>query len=107
MSLFGDPEEYSDHYWNYKYPRQILGCEIVQTCAACPEQYEVFLGDQQIGYLRLRHGTFRADYPDCGGLTVYEIAALGDGVFEPLEREPHMLLAVRALLKRHKSVDSE
>lgn len=106
MSLFGDPEEY-DHYWNYKYPRQILGCEIVQTCAACPEQYEVFLGDQQIGYLRLRHGTFRADYPDCGGLTVYEIEALGDGVFEPLEREPHMLLAVRALLKQHKGLDTD
>ncbi len=105
MSLFGDPEEYSEHYWNYKYPREILGCEIVQTCAACPEQYEVFLEDQQIGYLRLRHGTFRADYPDCGGITVYETTTLGDGVFEPLEREPHMLLAVMALLKQHKGLD--
>lgn len=38
-----------------------------QTCYAYPEQYDVFLDGKQVGYLRLRHGYFRCDYPNCGG----------------------------------------
>ena len=104
MSMFGDPDE-SD-YWAYVWPQELLGCKIVQTCAACPEQYEVFLNDEQIGYLRLRHGTFRADYPDCGGDTVFTVETDGDGVFIDRERLPLMTQAVSALLQRHKSVDT-
>ena len=37
------------------------------TCFACPEQYDVYLEDEKVGYLRLRHGHFRCDVPDCGG----------------------------------------
>jgi hypothetical protein len=48
----------------------VNGCTLVLTCAACPEQYDVFFEDFQIGYLRLRHGSFRADYPECMGTTV-------------------------------------
>lgn len=27
-----------------------------QTCFACPEQYDVYQDDKQVGYVRLRHG---------------------------------------------------
>lgn len=41
------------------------------TCGACPEQYDVYKGDLQVGYVRLRWGGLRCDYPDVGGETVY------------------------------------
>lgn len=75
---------------------------LVMTCCACPEQYDVFLGDTQVGYLRLRHGEFRADYPDCGGETVYRASPKGDGRFEDDEREHFLQLALDALLLRHR-----
>ena len=87
-------------------PFELEGCEVVMTCAACPEQYEVFgPSGGQIGYLRLRHGHFRADYPDCGGDTVYE-ADLPDcaGCFSPEERKIHLPAAVKALVERHKNL---
>lgn len=74
---------------------------VVLTCGACPEQYDVFLGQLQIGYLRLRHGAFRADYPDCGGETVYEASPRGDGKFEDDERDHYLRFALKALLDRH------
>jgi len=85
-------------------PFEIDGARIVPTCWACPEQYDVSLEDIQIGYLRLRWGHFRADYPDCGGQTVYE-ADFDEpfkGSFTPEERVVHLPLAVAALKKRHK-----
>jgi hypothetical protein len=56
----------------------------------------------QIGYLRLRHGEFRADYPDCGGESVYFAEPKGDGSFEPDERDKYLGEAVEALLKAHR-----
>ena len=44
--------------------------ELIKTCHACPEQYDAFFQGKQIGYLRLRHGEFRVDYPDCGDETI-------------------------------------
>lgn len=75
--------------------------ELVQTCYACPEQYDVFLEGKQIGYLRLRHGYFRADYPDHTGETVYDANPIGDGIFEESEREGYLNMAKRALIKKH------
>lgn len=75
--------------------------ELVQTCGACPEQYDVFLDGETIGYLRLRHGYFRADYPCCGGETVYEAYPMGDGIFEEDEREHYLNEAKIALLAHH------
>lgn len=48
------------------------GLELVLTCSACPEQYEVFKDGKQVGYYRLRFGEFRVDFPDCGGDTIYK-----------------------------------
>ncbi|CAB4134451.1 hypothetical protein UFOVP273_71 [uncultured Caudovirales phage] len=41
------------------------------TCMACPEQYDVYLGDKEIGYVRLRWGHLRVNYPDFMGKEVY------------------------------------
>lgn len=83
----------------------IKGVRLILTCEACPEQYDAFLDGQQIGYLRLRHGYFRADYPDCGGETVYEAHTIGDGVFDYDERSKHLKKAVKALKRRHNDSD--
>lgn len=42
-----------------------------KTCSACPEQYEVFKGPKQVGYIRLRHGYLAAYYPDNHGERIY------------------------------------
>lgn len=75
---------------------------LIQTCCACPEQYDAFFGDQLVGYFRLRHGFFRADYvavPERP--TVYKSGTIGDGQFEDQERHLHLNRASRAILERH------
>lgn len=81
---------------------EIDGLKLICTCPACPEQYEVFdAAGQQVGYLRLRRGYFRADVPECGGETVYEANTLGDGAFEDSERETELAAAIAAIKKYH------
>jgi len=86
---------------------EINGYKLVLTCPACPEQYDVFDCDgKKMGYLRLRHGWFRADAPCCGGDTVYESYPNGDGMFDDDEREPELTKAVDAIQawwKNHES----
>lgn len=72
--------------------------ELIQTCGACPEQYDAFLDGKEVGYLRLRHGYFRVDYPAWGGKTIYSTHPKGDGIFESDEREFHLHMAKQALL---------
>lgn len=81
----------------------ILGCHLAQTCSSCPEQYDVYLGDKQIGYIRLRHGYFAACYPVVGGSCVYSSSEFsGDGDFElDAERLTHLWRAVACLVARH------
>lgn len=57
------------------------GVEFYRTCIACPEQYDAWFEGTQIGYVRLRHGTLRADYRDYMGDTVYS-STIGDGVWQ-------------------------
>lgn len=40
---------------------------LVETCPACPEQYDAFLDDELVGYLRLRWGRFSVCCPDVAG----------------------------------------
>ena len=48
------------------------GLVFQQTCGACPEQYDVYKDDAIAGYVRLRWGHLRCDFPDVGGETIYE-----------------------------------
>lgn len=87
----------------FKWPKnqEIDGLKLVCTSGACPEQYDVFDSKgNQIGYLRLRHGHFRVDYPDCGGETVYQSDTKGDGIFDDEERMVELKRAVEAIKKR-------
>jgi hypothetical protein len=80
----------------------IDGLKFVMTCIACPEQYDVFdaLG-KQVGYVRLRHGELRCDYPNCGGETIYEVDSIGDGCFDTNEeRDYHLAEIVRCIKEK-------
>lgn len=70
--------------------------ELELTCDACPEQYDAFYEGELVGYLRLRHGHFRAEYKDD---VVYNAYPLGDGIFEPEEREKYLKKAKKAIYK--------
>lgn len=50
----------------------IKGLNFIETCSACPEQYNV--KDEQgnmVGYVRLRYGGLTCEYPDVGGELIY------------------------------------
>lgn len=77
----------------------INGMSLYRTCSACPEQYQVEDGQgKPVGYLRLRHGLFRVDYPDCGGTTVLTAEPKGDGMFDDEERFFYLTQAVDAII---------
>lgn len=75
----------------------INGYELELTCSACPEQYDVTKDGQKVGYLRLRHGYFTADYMKCGGKTVFKAEPEGDGIFENHERIGCLTRAINAI----------
>lgn len=77
---------------------------LICTCAVCPEQYDVFKLGAKVGYLRLRHGEFRADAPVCGGETVYESNPKGDGMFDDDERIPEITKALAAITEYWKNL---
>lgn len=71
--------------------------KLVQTCGACPEQYDAYQNSEQVGYLRLRHGHFRVECPDVGGEEVYHAEPFGDGCFECDERDRYLSAAAAAI----------
>lgn len=84
----------------------VADLRLVQTCFACPEQYDVFDGERQVGYLRLRHGHFTAEYLQPGGTLLYQAKTHGDGIFEDeAERRLHLGLALEAISRREDNVD--
>lgn len=78
------------------------------TCSACPEQYEVYLNDRQVGYVRLRYGVLRVDYPECLDETIY-VKKIGEeytGQFESNGQRDYYLNLIADLIweKIHKEV---
>ena len=79
-----------------------------ETCGACPEQYDVFKGGRQVGYVRLCWGTVTCDYPYCGGDTIYFHSfdtGWKDCFDGPEERETYLnriAAAIRAALEQEK-----
>lgn len=61
--LYREPDDFEIH-----------GLRFVCTAWACPEQYDVYKGDEQIGYVRLRHGVLRVERPSAFGELVLEQA---------------------------------
>lgn len=75
----------------------IIGKYTLEGGGSCPEQYDVMLDGQEVGYLRLRHGNFTADCPF--GNTVHQATPNGDGRFEDSEREEYLTKAIAAIDK--------
>ncbi len=50
----------------------IKGLMFYKVGEACPEQYEVFKGNKQVAYIKLRYGHLRAIYPNINGEVIYE-----------------------------------
>lgn len=70
---------------------------LVQTCVACPEQYDVYRDGAVVGYLRLRHGHFTARLFGPDGPMVYEATPRGDGAFDDDERDEYLRKATNAI----------
>lgn len=77
------------------------GLQFVETCFACPEQYDVFDENHKlVGYVRLRYGNLTCEYPDCGGELIYEHTFPTDdlkGSFEENERYNYLGLIAKLI----------
>ena len=73
----------------------ILGIDLVQTCGACPEQYDAYKDGKEVGYFRLRHGHFTVD---CLDVPVFHACPDGDGMFTDYERDAYLQDGVVAIL---------
>lgn len=62
----------------------------------CPEQYDVFKGDTEVAYLRLRHGEFTATLTD-SDVVVFTDWPNGDGCFDDNERQQYLEAAIAAI----------
>ena len=71
-----------------------------RTCPACPEQYNVYnKGKKQIGYVRLRHGSFNVYFPECSDVYLYnEHLENTHGEFNSEEQRKHYLTLAANLL---------
>ena len=83
---------------------RIKGLYFYETCGACPEQYDVYDSYEKIvGYVRLRWGYLRCEYPYVDGEVIYE-ADIGDGLtgcFENDEqREYHLSVIADKILEK-------
>jgi len=67
-----------------------------------PEQYEVYDGEDMIGYVRYRFGNLSAEYPDVGMETVLSRSLKHEtGQMTDLERGRWLPVIAKRLRKRH------
>lgn len=78
----------------------VQGCRLVGG-GDCPEQYDVFIGDFQLGYLRMRGGGFTASLYEVFGDRVFSSEPKGYGRFKDDERFRQLYFAVEALIDAH------
>ena len=66
------PVMYTDWIDPPEWPRnqyRIGGLRFETTCYSCPEQYDVYLGDTQVGYVRMRYEDLTVEYGKCALLS--------------------------------------
>lgn len=77
-----------------------------QTCFMCPEQYDVYRGEEQVAYVRLRWGYLTVEVPDVGGKLIYEHSFKNNWqgcFFSPIERKKYLCIVEKKILKYLKS----
>ena len=62
---------HDEELWEWHKNIQIREYEFRMTCGACPEQYDVFVADKMVAYIRLRWDRLRVEAPDYGGDAIY------------------------------------
>lgn len=67
----------------------IRGIKFVMTSIGCPEQYDCYIGDEMVAYVRLRWGHLKVVYPNVFGNIIFEhqFDDTWQGVFDDGERE--------------------
>ena len=79
---------------------EILNYNFMQTSASCPEQYEVYDKDgNHVCYVRLRWGCLTAEFPDLGGILIYE-AKIGDGLTGCFESNEQRIAELKNIANR-------
>lgn len=60
-----------------------------QTCSGCPEQYDIYQDEKQVGYFRYRWGYLSVRVPDFGGREIFSWDGPDGlaGSLEPEDRE--------------------
>lgn len=74
------------------------------TCFACPEQYDVYLDNKQIGYVRLRWGHITAEYPDVMGKLIYDEDAGGYDFAGCFHSESERIMHLTEIARRLREV---
>ena len=78
--------------------QEIKGLLFKITCGACPEKYDVFKGNEQVAYVRLRHGWLYVSDPSMNDIW-WQIddtddvtpQLKGDGIFDSPEERYYFL----------------
>jgi hypothetical protein len=68
--------------------RRVDSVLFLNTCAGYPEQYDIYLDGKQIGYFRMRHGSYSVTCPDVLGKSVLRVSTgdnFGHGEFDTEE----------------------
>jgi hypothetical protein len=71
--------------------------ELRQTCGQCPEQYDVYLDGNEVGYIRHRGGITEAHCPFME-VVFFTTEAEGRGDFEDNERDGILTKCCAAIL---------
>lgn len=84
----------------------MIEVELRQTCSASPEQYDMYVEDENIGYFRTRHGYFTVEYL-LNGTQVFASGIKGDGGFDSDERDFFLKEGIKAVLAAHTGIENE
>lgn len=84
----------------------MIEVELHQTCSASPEQYDMYVNGENIGYFRTRHGYFTVEYL-LNGTQVFESDIKGDSGFDSEERDFFLEEGIKAVLEAHTGLEND
>jgi hypothetical protein len=85
----------------------VLGLDVVDTCTSHPEQYSVFLGDERVGYLRMRGHRFNTYLKEPGGNPLGSYESESYGMLYDEERAQVIEDAVESIIHALNCIDAQ